>query len=108
MEQPQTFPLNLERHPSRLKPEILGLVETRCRGDHADKICNSLGYEFWVRVEALGLSGGIWILWKESVDTHVPKTHPQFIHVSVQNNTSPPWFLSVVYGSPNPSLRKHM
>ena len=41
---------------------ILGLLEPRISGVQADKRCNSLGFESWIRVEALGFSGGIWLL----------------------------------------------
>ena len=34
------------------------------------------------------------------------KTHPQFIHAEVSDYASPPRLLTIVYGSPNPVLRK--
>ena len=43
------------------KPDILSLVETRISKVQADKVCNKLGFEFWIRVEAFGFSGGIWL-----------------------------------------------
>ena len=49
------------------KPILLGLLETKCSRGQADKICNSLGFDYWCRVEALGLSGGIWLLYMEGM-----------------------------------------
>ena len=69
---------------SRHHPEILGLGETGCSGEHANKICDQLGFEFWIRVEALGFSEGIWLFWKESVQIEILKTHPLFIHAIVK------------------------
>lgn len=33
------------------QPNMLGLLETKCSGDHADKICNQIGFDDWIRVE---------------------------------------------------------
>ena len=35
-------------------------------------------------------------------------THPQFIHKKVSVPGQPCWLFTIVYGSPNPSLRKHL
>ncbi|XP_019186575.1 PREDICTED: uncharacterized protein LOC109181278 [Ipomoea nil] len=40
------------------KPNILGLFEPKVSGTQANKICNKLGFSDWVRVEAIGFSGG--------------------------------------------------
>ena len=48
----------------RHKPEIVALLETRCSDDHANTICNQMGFYHWVREESLGC--GIWILWKDN------------------------------------------
>lgn len=41
------------------KPQILGLLEPKISGSNADVVCNKLGFTDWIRVEALGFSGGI-------------------------------------------------
>ena len=83
------------------KPILIGLLETKCSGEHADKIFNSLRFNYWCRVEAIGLNGGIWLLWKKCIDPTILKTHSQFIHVKISTKYCRTWFLSVVYGSPN-------
>ncbi|XP_038687586.1 uncharacterized protein LOC119986972 [Tripterygium wilfordii] len=88
------------------KPGILGLLETRVSGCHADQLCKQWCFDNWVRVEAAGFSGGIWVFWRDYYQVEVIKTHPQFLHLSVKNGNSHPWLLSVVYGSPDSSLRK--
>ena len=35
------------------KPILIGLLETKCSGEHADKIFNSLRFNYWCRVEAI-------------------------------------------------------
>ena len=87
---------------------ILALVETRCSRDHANFVCNKAGFDHWTRIEALGFSRGIWLLWKDSVNVRILKTHPQFVHAAVSHHASQPWLLTIVYGSPNPTFRKSL
>ena len=61
-------------------PEIVGLLETKNSREPANNFCMQLGFENWVRVEAVGYSGGIWIFWNGSkCHVEVVKTHSQFI-----------------------------
>lgn len=52
--------------------------------------------------------GGIWLLWKADYKLDILKTHPQFVLARICRNDSSPWLLSVVYGSPNASLRNFL
>ncbi|XP_019179248.1 PREDICTED: uncharacterized protein LOC109174466 [Ipomoea nil] len=90
------------------KPSFVCLLEPKVSGQQANEICFSLGFDDWMRVEAIGFSGGIWILWKSSIHIEVLDTHPQFISLQVQDADSESWLLSVVYGSPNKALRKRL
>ncbi|XP_075499925.1 uncharacterized protein LOC142538495 [Primulina tabacum] len=92
----------------RNSPSILGLLEPRVSGSHADDICKKMGYSNWLRVEAVGFSGGIWIFWKEDIHLEIVYSHPQFVLARVEGNNRIPWFLSIVYGSPNATLRKRL
>ncbi|XP_019163558.1 PREDICTED: uncharacterized protein LOC109159904 [Ipomoea nil] len=90
------------------KPNILGLFEPKVYGDQANKICSQLGFSDWIRVEAVGFSGGIWVLWKDLVHISVLFTHPQFILVQVSQSRQPPWVFAAVYGSPTHHLRRRL
>ncbi|XP_031127770.1 uncharacterized protein LOC116029866 [Ipomoea triloba] len=90
------------------KPLIACLLEPKVSSSHANTICSSLGYEEWVRVEAVGFSGGIWVLWKDSINIEVIDTHPQFITLQVHHAELGVWRLSVIYGSPNPYLKRKL
>lgn len=92
----------------KFRPSILGLLEPRVSGSHADDICNKMGYENWLRVEAVGFSGGIWIFWKDNLHLEIVQSHPQFVILRVKKDTATPWFLSIVYGSPDSTLRKRL
>lgn len=63
------------------KPTLLGLLETKCSGNQADVICNWLGFDYWVRVEALSYNVGIWVLWKDSISIDILKMLPQFLYL---------------------------
>lgn len=67
-----------------------------------DDIFLKIGYANWVRVDAVRLSGGIWVFWKDTVVVDVISTNPQFILLNVRDLLLR---LSVVYGSPNGILR---
>lgn len=41
------------------KPNRVALMEPKISGDHADRVCKSSGFANWVRVEAIGFSGGL-------------------------------------------------
>lgn len=90
------------------KPHILGLLEPKISGSKANEVCKQLGFEDWVRVEALGFSGGIWVLWRNTIKVKILKTHTQFILLQVTEGTQQPWCLAVVYGSPAHDLRKRL
>lgn len=68
----------------------------------ADDIFLKIGYANWVGVDAVRLSGGIWVFWKDTVVVDVISTNPQFILLNVRDLLLR---LSVVYGSPNGILR---
>lgn len=90
------------------KPHILGILEPKISGCKADEVCNRLGFDDWVRVEAVGFSGGIWVLWRDSIQAKIIKTYPQFVLMQVREQDQEPWMFSIVYGSPSHGLRKHL
>lgn len=45
-----------------LRPKIVIIIEPRISGLAADNVCKRLGKKQWIRSEARGFSGGIWVL----------------------------------------------
>lgn len=86
---------------------IFVLLETRVSGVKADRIIRKLGFNTWIRLEATGYAGGIWILWnKEETSIRYISSTTQFIHVQVAMPHSPQYFwMSCVYAEPNHQLR---
>ncbi|XP_031090984.1 uncharacterized protein LOC115995981 [Ipomoea triloba] len=93
---------------SKHRPDMLCLVETKTSGSNANFICIKLGFEKWARVEALGFSGGIWILWSNGLTVDILQSHPQYVHMSVRELSGRRWNFSVVYGSPSLYLRRRL
>ncbi|KAL4289808.1 hypothetical protein GQ457_14G017730 [Hibiscus cannabinus] len=65
------------------------------------------GFDSSYRVEARGFSGGIWVLWNDSVMLDILAVSNQYIHgfySLVGENRS--FFLTCVYASPNPLKRR--
>lgn len=88
------------------KPDIVALLETRISGETAMKACRKIGQTNWVRVEADGFRGGIWLLWDgDCVELSIIRAHKQFVHVLVEPNKVEEWTLSIVYGIPKPPER---
>ncbi|XP_019184862.1 PREDICTED: uncharacterized protein LOC109179839 [Ipomoea nil] len=90
------------------RPKILGLFEPKVSGDHENSIYKKLGFSDWIRVEAVGLSGGIWIFWETPLRVTVSYTHPQFVLLQVKESNQHPWWFAAVYGSPTHHLRRRL
>ncbi|KAA3473188.1 Endonuclease/exonuclease/phosphatase [Gossypium australe] len=46
-------------------------METQISGLKADRVIKIIGLPYWHRVEAVGYSGGIWVLWKDNIRVEV-------------------------------------
>lgn len=90
-------------------PSIIVLIETEISGSRADAICNKLGKIHWVRSDAEVFSGGIWLLWDESVINVVPMdANRYFIHAVVSLKNGLRCMLTAMYTSPRENVRKHL
>lgn len=85
-------------------PSLLALFETKMSGRSADDVCRKLNYNSWIRVEAIGFSGGIWLMWNEDLDIQISHTHPQFIVTEIKRHNRV-WNMVFVYASPDHYLR---
>lgn len=105
-----------KRLPSTIKAlssshhvQILVLLEPRTSGRRADSIIRKLNFCNSFRVESIGFSGGIWVLWTRNIQLQIIHSHLQFVHMRANcpsNNLS--FFLTAVYGSPQQHLRKFL
>lgn len=100
------FLLSLNEIKKVHKPMVVFSLAPWIYGPTADSICKQLGKHCWFKVEASGLSSGIWLHWnKEVVRLRVIHAHKQFVHLSIWTTNAEAWELTVVYANPNPTIR---
>ncbi|KAL1194858.1 hypothetical protein V5N11_020073 [Cardamine amara subsp. amara] len=81
--------------------DVLALFETHAGGDKAGRICQGLGFDKSFRVNAVGQSGGLWLLWRSEVgDVDIVETSDQFIYAVVKKDEEI-LNLIVVYAAPS-------
>lgn len=86
---------------------FVAILEPRISGVRADSVVNRLGMDGMVRVEANGFSGGIWCLWKQSsLSVDVVSSSCYCIHLKIGPHSASPWYMSVVYASPQAGMRE--
>lgn len=87
-------------------PDIVILTKTRVSGDCGNSIINGLGFQRYLKVDAIGFSGGIWVLWNPNTITVEPIAtafHEVFLKVQASNGT---FILTAIYASPIFAIRK--
>ncbi|KAK8652043.1 hypothetical protein V6N13_108751 [Hibiscus sabdariffa] len=100
---------HLRRIVRKYDPSLIALVETRVCGRCADFVIRHLGFDLSFHVEAHGFRGGIWILWKRSIDVRFLCLSNQYVHMEVlEHGQSSLVFVIAVYGSPNNTFRKFL
>lgn len=90
------------------KPLIIILLEPRISSIEADEACSCIGKKTWVHSEAIGFSGGIWMLWnRDDITLRLQLVEKYFIHLLVSLGDGSNWELTIVYASPQSNLRSH-
>lgn len=87
-------------------PDLVILTKTRLSDDRANSVISNLGYDGFFKVDAMGFSRGIWILWNLIAIVVEPVSasfHEVFLKVQVRNQT---FILTALYTSPLFALRK--
>ncbi|KAJ4842416.1 hypothetical protein Tsubulata_039883 [Turnera subulata] len=75
------FMATVKEYVSVNKPQVLILVEPRISGRTADRVVRRIGFSHSHRVEAIGFSGGVWVLWQgKHARVDILANHLQFIH----------------------------
>ena len=87
--------------------DISCLSETKQQDDYVRDQGVELGMSNQVIVSPDGLSGGLVVFWKSSVHVSLCFRNPNLVDLYVESNEGD-FFLSFVYGHPNPSHRNHL
>lgn len=106
----RTFPGRVREIQKWNQIDVLILCETRVSGTRADTICRKLGFSNWMRIEATGFAGGIWLLWNnDTIYFHYLSSSTQALHVRGNHRKENQTFiLSCVYAEPVPHLRNSL
>ncbi|KAJ4847307.1 hypothetical protein Tsubulata_045084 [Turnera subulata] len=89
--------------------QLAVVLEPRISGRIAERVIRSLGFQEWVREDARGFAGGIWVLWRpDLLHMVVEHRHTQFIHVRVLPHGKDPFLLTAVYASPSESRQSDL
>lgn len=75
-----------------------------------DRIIKKLGFNKSYRVEAVGFSSGLWLLWDDShVNIDIINNSSQHIHTKISfNNGNDSFYLTGIYASPIPFVREDL
>lgn len=90
---------------NKFKTDVLALFEIHAGGDRAQRISQGLGFDNSFRVDAVGQSGGLRLLWRSEVgELEIVEHSDQFIHAKVVNGSETVHLISV-YAAPTVSRR---
>ncbi|KAI9091606.1 hypothetical protein K1719_028049 [Acacia pycnantha] len=65
----------------RYRLDLVVILEPRISGNQATKVIKSWGFNHSIRKEAVGFSGGIWLMWElDDLVVDVKNMDEQFIH----------------------------
>lgn len=85
------------------------LLETKSRGRVANNLAKKFGFSRVEVAEANGLSGGIWIFWKDnSVNLEVVANTYQAVTSFIRMSSGAVWFFTAVYACPCPIARESL
>lgn len=87
---------------------VMVLLEPRISGTTALKVADNLGFSNYFIVDAVGFSGGLWLLWN-SADVNLQVAEcSQYTITSLIKYEGAQWFFIAVYANPHASLRSDL
>ncbi|CAN1187241.1 Putative ribonuclease H protein At1g65750 [Linum perenne] len=85
---------------------IAVIVEPKISGHKAEKVIWKMGFASSFRSDAIGFSGGVWLLWDPLVvSLNIMEFGPQFVHAKGSLADGSSFFLTAVYASPRATSR---
>ncbi|XP_043717635.1 uncharacterized protein LOC122665544 [Telopea speciosissima] len=81
-------------------PDILFIMETKSKKAAIEKIARKRNFQNFSTVDPIGTSGGLALLWKDTVTLSVLTAETNFIDAEVTSVDSPAFYLTCVYGDP--------
>ncbi|KAL5544921.1 hypothetical protein UlMin_008705 [Ulmus minor] len=100
----RTFQI-LRDHVQQFCPSLVFLSETLCSKSYLEQIRVKLNFSGLVTWEKEGRSGGLCLLWAESVDVRLLSGSKGHIDAVISSHDNPTWRFTGMYGNPDTSLR---
>lgn len=88
------------------KPDIIFLCETLVHERKMEELKMKLGFSSCLSVDREGRSGGLVVLWRDSVDVQVLSFARHFINLEVEDERFGKWRLTDFYGCLESSTRR--
>jgi len=88
------------------KPDIVILIETLVNGNKITDLCYSIGFDNHFSVDRIGRSGGLAILWRNSVDCSLINFSQNFINLLIKDPVIGSWRLTKFYGYSDSGRRR--
>ncbi|XP_061371034.1 uncharacterized protein LOC133313656 [Gastrolobium bilobum] len=105
----KSFKTSLRNFIKKYKISLVAILEPRISGAIAQKKIKQLGFNNSVIEDAVGFSGGIWLLWKEEFcNVTILEKSSQIIHVSCSMNQGLDFYLTVVYANLREEVREEL
>ena len=87
------------------KPDLLFLSETLVCSDKINDLCHKLGFVDCFNIDCIGRSGGLAVMWKNTVACTVDSSSLNHIDIMILKDQSPHWRLTCFYGMPERERR---
>jgi hypothetical protein len=88
------------------RPHLVFLMETKMTQRKAKVVQIKLGFENYFSVDCIGKSGGLMLLWKNSIMVEIQNFSRRQINAVVQcSSDAPSWKLTGFYGHPDVAKR---
>ncbi|KAL5547185.1 hypothetical protein UlMin_006872 [Ulmus minor] len=100
----RTFQI-LRDHVQQFCPSLVFLSETLCSKSYLEQIRVKLNFSGMVTWEKEGRSGGLCLLWADSVDVCLLTGSKGHIDAIISSHDNPNWHFTGMYGNPDTSLR---
>lgn len=88
------------------KPYIIFLYETLVHERKIQEMIVKLGFDYYLSIDREGMSRGLAMLWRGSLDVQVTGYSRNFINVEVNEENNDRWRLTIFYGFPKSSRRQ--
>ncbi|KAK3198468.1 hypothetical protein Dsin_021883 [Dipteronia sinensis] len=98
---------NLRFHKQEVKPNMMFIMESKCREEKMEYLRVKLGYDWKLVVNCKGKSGGLALFWEKNLNVNLLSFTQGHIDVIIQEGNNRIWRFTGFYGNPDKTQRGH-